>query len=90
MIKEAVASRLDERFLRGRRISRVGRGRVWCLRPAAGGRKAAVGAKCGAWMKRAFDVEGKVELVVADNYSLKATDGSGEELFRRDGTIIAY
>ena len=41
-------------------------------------------------MKRAFDVEGKVELVVADNYSLKATDGSGEEWFRRDGTIIAY
>ena len=55
-----------------------------------GGRTAAVGAKCGTWMKRAFDVEGKVELVIADNYSLNATDSRWEELFRLDGTIIAY
>ena len=41
-------------------------------------------------MKRGFDVEGKVELVFADNYSRKATDGSWEELFRLDGTMIAY
>ena len=41
-------------------------------------------------MKRAFDVEEKVGLVFADNYSRKAVDCNWEELFRRDGTIIAY
>ena len=41
-------------------------------------------------MKRAFDFEGKVEWVFADNYSRKATDGSWEKLFGRNGTIIEY
>ena len=41
-------------------------------------------------MKRAFDVEGEVEWVFAEDYSRKATDGSWEELFGLDGTVIAY